>query len=543
MTFDEMNKDRGSSLYWCGLNRRRFLQKWMGTTGALVLAGCNPTELGSHPISSSKLSAIPSGSPDKLKVFPDGLNPLHFHVHNRSPLALETRRSAMGQGMITPVSRFFVRNNLPRPDEKIIREADAWRLTVSGVSSPGTMTLAEIKNLGLHTEAVVLQCSGNGRQFFNHGPSGSQWATGAAGCAIWTGVRVSTVLDYFGGAEKDARFLTSTGGEELPEGVDRNTVVVERSVPLEKAHRDCLLAWEMNGQPIPISHGGPLRLIVPGYFGCNNIKYVKTIAATVGESPAKIQAKGYRFRPIGEKGAPTQPSMWRMPVKSWINGPGADDQPVLSGDVYVYGFALSGERGIAKVDISMDDGKTWERAELNGPDLGPNAWHPFVFKTSLSTGAHTVYSRATDTKGDVQPKERPPNERGYGHNGWQDHGLTIHVVDDLPEVQGAPQTAQNTIVASSEPPNKVVLSPEGERGKQVFSQTAQPQCGVCHQLADAHSTGTTGPNLDELKPDVERVRNAVTNGVGAMPSYGQGLTTEQLHDLATYVFESTQSPK
>src|SRR5690606_31597360 len=102
--------------------------------------------------------------------------------------------------------------------------------------------------------------------------------------------------------------------------------IVERSVPM-KALEQAILAWEMNGEPLPLAHGGPLRLIVPGYYGVNNVKYVKRVAFTPKESDAKIHETGYRVRPVGEKGAATQPSMWDMNVKSWI------DQPSGSGKV------------------------------------------------------------------------------------------------------------------------------------------------------------------------------------------------------------------
>ena len=153
------------------------------------------------------------------------------------------------------------------------------------------------------------------------------------------------MFEHFGGVVGNPSFLTATGGEELPQGVDRDTVVVERSVPIGKGLEDCLLAWEMNGAPITPVHGGPLRLIVPGYFGVNNVKWLRQIAATTQESSAKIQQSGYRFRPQGEPGAPDHPSMWRMPVKSWLNGPGADGAEVLAGPVTLRRRLFRGARG------------------------------------------------------------------------------------------------------------------------------------------------------------------------------------------------------
>ncbi len=169
---------------------------------------------------------------------------------------------------------------------------------------------------------------------------------------------VADIFERFGGVKTGLSYLPATGGETLPEGFDKETVVVERSVPLTKGLTDWLLVWEMNGAPLPAVPGGPVRLLVPSYFGVNNVKWVRQLAAAQTESTAKIQQSGYRFRPEGESGGPQHPSMWRMPVKSWLNGPGADGTPVLAGPNTLYGVAFAGERGISTVDISADNGQT-----------------------------------------------------------------------------------------------------------------------------------------------------------------------------------------
>jgi len=336
------------------------------------------------------------------------------------------------------------------------------------------------------------------------------------------------------------KYLTATGGEVLPSGVDPTSTVVERSIPIEKGLDDVLLAWEMNGQPIPITHGGPLRMVVPGYFGCNQIKYVKAIAFTESQSEAKIQKKGYRFRPLGEGGNPSQPSMWRMPVKSWVNGPGADDTPVLNGSIHFHGVAFSGERGIKTVEVSMDRGETWLPAELYGPDMGPNAWRTFRFAADLAPGNHHIVSRATDTKGDVQPPIRNENERGYGYNGWTEAGLDVRVVATLKQPAGIATPVKTQ--SPTQPTGRqgtAELSEAGERGKAIFLDT-KPACGTCHTLADGDAAGLIGPNLDELKPSEATIRNATTNGVGVMPSFKDTLSSEQIADLAKYVFEASR---
>ena len=365
---------------------------------------------------------------------------------------------------------------------------------------------------------------------------------GAAGCVLWTGVSVTDIFEQFGGAKSDLAYLTATGGEELPEGVDKDAVVVERSVPIEKGLKDCLLVWEMNGAPLPVIHGGPVRLIVPGYFGVNNVKWVRRLAATAGESDAKIQQSGYRLRPEGLAGGPEHASMWRMPVKSWLNGPGADGAPVLAGLNTLYGVAFSGERGVETVEVSADDGATWQHAEWVGPDLGPNAWRTFQFAANLPVGEHRFVTRATDTQGEQQPKFAIHNHRGYGHNGWQDHALRVQALAELPKAdiqalsQGVDSSA-DTVDASTA---ALALSDTALEGKQLFLQRAQPGCGVCHSLADANARGVVGPNLNQLSPSLAQVESAIAQGVGAMPAYGAQLSESEIAALATYVVEATR---
>ena len=465
-----------------------------------------------------------------------------FIIHNDLPWALETRRSQFGFGPITPVSHLFVRNNLPAPPVSITDQGDDWSFAVIGCAREGSLTLADLKRMKSRTVATVLQCSGNGRDFFPHDPSGSQWGVGAAGCVLWTGVTVADIFDQFGGAKSDLAYLTATGGEELPEGVDKDAVVVERSVPIEKGLRDCLLVWEMNGAPLPAIHGGPVRLIVPGYFGVNNVKWVRRLTATADESGAKIQQSGYRMRAEGLAGGPEHPSMWRMPVKSWLNGPGADGAPVLAGLNTLYGVAFSGERGVEAVEVSADDGATWQQAEWVGPDLGPNAWRTFQFAANLPVGEHRFVTRATDTQGDQQPKLAVDNHRGYGHNGWQDHALRVQAVAELPKTemkassQGVDSSA-DTVDASTA---ALALSDAAREGKQLFLQRAQPGCGVCHSLADANARGVVGPNLNQLSPSLAQVESAIAQGVGAMPAYGAQLSESEIAALATYVVEATR---
>ncbi len=388
------------------LQRRHFLLGSAGACAAGLLGGA-PQSLAAEP---------------PLPDYVNWKNPDALILH--SPQTLETRRQAMGIGTVTPSNQLFVRNNLPSPDPAILADRDAWSVSFVGVKNPRSLTLGELKQLGVETLASVLQCSGNGRAFFPHGASGTQWSVGAAGCVLWTGVPMRLVIEALGGILEGRGYMTSTGGEPLPAGLEPKSVLVERSVPL-RAVEQAMLAWELNGEPLPLAHGGPLRMVLPGFYGVNNVKYVKQVAFTTAQSDAKIQASGYRIRPIGQGGAPDQPSMWEMNVKSWITRP---LERVKAGRVMIQGLAFGGAKPLLRVEVSTDGGDIWHMARFIGPELGPYAWRPFLFIADLAPGRYTLASRASDFDGEMQPRERVENERGYGNNAWTDHAVELTVV-------------------------------------------------------------------------------------------------------------------
>lgn len=395
-------------------NRRLFL-------GTAVAAAAG---LGGLSRSALAQAVAATAAPAKpLPTYVSWKDPSALIVHTAN--TMETKRSAFGSSVITPLEQLYVRNNLPPPDAAIVANRDAWQVAVEGVKRPRTLTVKELKGLGLETTAMVLQCSGNGRGYFPSKPSGTPWQVGAAGCVIWSGVPVRALVEALGGVASDAVFMTGTGGERLPEGIDPLTVMVERSVPLA-AMGDAMLAWEMNGVPIPLAHGGPLRLVVPGYSGVNNIKYVKRLAFTAKETEAAIQKTGYRVSPPGQKGDPAQPSVWEMQPKSWINSP-APDNSTAAGLVLVQGVAFGGMHGVKAVEVSVDGGKTWQKARLAGPDLGRYAWRQFVLPVTLKPGNYTIASVVIDSEGRRQPEGRVENTGGYNNNSWRDHALTITV--------------------------------------------------------------------------------------------------------------------
>jgi sulfite oxidase len=366
-----------------------------------------------------------------------GAKPLPAYVNWKDPNALiihsdqtiETRREAFGTSLITPEDKLYIRNNVRPPADTVVANRDAWQVEFSGVKQPRTLSVGELKRMGLTTVATVLQCSGNGRKYLQEQLTGDQkisgtpWTVGAAGCVIWTGVPLKTVVDALGGVAAGANFITGTGGEEFPAGINPKDVMVERSVPIRNLE-NVILAWDINGKPISLAHGGPLRMIVPGYSGVNNVKYIKKLALTPAETDARIQSANYRLHGIGEKPSPQQPAIWEQPVKSWITTPLSGGTP---GRMQIAGVAFGGMNAVAGVDVSIDGGKTWQKAQLVGPDLGRFAWRQFVLPVTLARGDYTLVSRATDTQGNVQPERTKVNGGGYSHNDWRGPAVTIKV--------------------------------------------------------------------------------------------------------------------
>ncbi|AOB32645.1 sulfite oxidase [Bordetella sp. H567] len=417
----------GSSLHSAG--RRRLLAGGAGALATLGLANTTRTAHAQSPAAPAAgtpgapaAAAAPAARPLPAYVAWKDADALIVHSSN----TIETRRTAFGDGVITPANQLYIRNNVAPPDASIVKDRDAWKVSVEGVKAPREITVGELKTMGLATLAMVLQCSGNGRKFFPHKPSGTPWNVGAAGCVVWTGLPVSQLVQALGGLADGAHYMTGRGGETLPAGIDANIVVVERSVPLE-AMQDALLAWEMNGEPISLAHGGPLRLIVPGYSGVNNVKYIKRLAFTPEQTQAAIQNVRYRLAPVGAKETPQQPAVWQMDVKSWING-FESEGTLRPGPYVIRGVAFGGMDAVKSVDISIDGGKTWKQASFVGPDLGKYAWRQFALPVDLKPGDYLFVSRATDVRGNVQPEHRNDNEAGYLNSSWRDHALTIKVM-------------------------------------------------------------------------------------------------------------------
>ena len=301
---------------------------------------------------------------------------------------------------LTPNERFFVRSHFGPPSAESI-QPDAWRLTVKGlVKEELTLSLKELQQFEAATLTAVLQCSGNGRAHHRPKVPGVQWERGAVGNAQWTGVRLRDVLQRAG--------VKLQGLHVQLQGADRPVLATvplfTRSIPLAKAlHPDTLLAYEMNGRPLPLLHGAPLRVITPGWMAESCMKWLTEITVRADETPGYYMQQAYRIPETavrlssGLPGSAMVP-VERMLVKSLIAAP-AEGETVRPGPVTIRGVAWAGEAAVANVEVSCDDGRTWETARLLGEEQ-PYAWRQWQFVwQARALGPTAILCRARDAQG------------------------------------------------------------------------------------------------------------------------------------------------
>jgi sulfite oxidase len=330
-------------------------------------------------------------------------------VRSIRPEDLETPVSLLNT-WITPNDLFYVRHHMYAA--KV--EVNEWKLTVGGeVQNPITLTLDELKRAPKHTVTVTLECAGNGRAFFDPPVAGIQWEKGAVGTARFAGARLADVLKR-AGVKPTGQYVAMNGADK-PVGKMPDFV---RNVPIKKAlDADTILAYEMNGEALPILHGFPLRAVVCGWEGAYSVKWLTDIQVLENEYDGFFVKTAYRFpnRPVapGEAVAPQDMiPLTGLVVKSFINSP-LDGATVAPGKIRLSGFAWAGESNILKVDVSMDNGSAWFQAKL-GKERERYAWQSFEYEFDISRpGSYLLMSRATDDKGNVQPVAPQWNPSGY----------------------------------------------------------------------------------------------------------------------------------
>jgi len=336
---------------------------------------------------------------------------------NRNPgMALELMAED-----ITPVGMHYQLNHfdIPLIDEK------TWTLEVNGlVRNTLKLSLEALKALPKHEMIVTLECAGNGRANYEKRKQSMPWFNEAVGNARWSGVRLTEVLSESGWEDSVSEVVFTGADQGLDHGIMH---YFARSLKLEKAlHPDTLLAYEMNGQPLPVQHGYPLRLIVPGWYGVASVKWLKSIELMDHPFDGYQQAVNYHYRQNpDEPGKPVD----EMKLKSLIIPPGIPDwytrkRFLNQGKVQLSGRAWSGQGRLEKVEIGIDG--IWKEASL-GKELGRYAWRQWFFEWDAEPGEHIIQSRAFDQDGNYQPDEPEWDESGFGNNML--HSIRVHVDD------------------------------------------------------------------------------------------------------------------
>ena len=331
-------------------------------------------------------------------------------VHREDPLNCETSIAALIGGVVMPNARFYVRNNFETP----VLDPAVWRLQVRGlVDRPLRLSLRDLKNMRSQTLVATLECAGNGRSLFDPPVEGEQWRLGAVSTAEWTGVPLVEILDR-AGAQPSAREIVLRGADGGSVEGSAESVRFERSLTLDEARTaEALLAYAMNGEPLPIQHGYPLRVIVPGWYAMTSVKWLTDIEVTASPFDGFFQTQRYVYE-WDRDGEIVREPVRLQQVRSLITEP-TGEEDVAAGDVVIRGVGWSGAAPIARVDVSVGDGP-WQSARLVG-ERHRHSWQWWELLTRLDDpGPTTVRARATDLAGRTQPEQAERNRLGYGGN-------------------------------------------------------------------------------------------------------------------------------
>jgi DMSO/TMAO reductase YedYZ molybdopterin-dependent catalytic subunit len=342
-----------------------------------------------------------------------------MRVMTEKPLNAETTLENL-RTWITDNAVFFKRNQGQFMDAPV--ELSDWKLLVDGlVKKKLSLTFEEINRLPKAEVTDTLECSGNSRSLLKDKASGNPWTIGGVGNAVWGGIWLKDVLAK-AGLKDGARHVSFEG---LDQPLGSAGIKFIRSIPMDKALSSTLLAYEMNGQPLPVEHGYPLRSLALGWTGANCVKWLHRIEVLDRPFEGFFMDKVYRTYQKGEdpeSGAVVSD----IRVKSIIVEPPGDGT-FSPGIVPIRGAAYAGEAGIQLVEVSTDNGRTWDPARLIGLQE-PYAWRHWEFLwEATQKGDHTILSRATDSKGNRQPQTALWNVLGYGNNGVREHGICVRI--------------------------------------------------------------------------------------------------------------------
>ncbi|MEO1595545.1 MAG: sulfite oxidase [Pseudomonadota bacterium] len=350
---------------------------------------------------------------------------------NDRPLNAETPAHLLDDA-VTPTARHFVRNNGFPP--AVVTDPDAWAIQVHGeaCAAPRTVTVGELKQRFRQvTLQLQLECGGNGRAEFRPRASGNPWTTGGIGCAEWRGIRVVDLLDDIGMADTAVYVAYCGADTHLSGAPDKDPI--SRGVPVAKAlEPESLLAFEMNGAPIPHLHGAPARLVFGGWPASTSGKWVNELLIRDRvHDGAKMGGKAYRMpcEPMAPGAKAEDDAMCiieSMPVKSLITFPESGSAVAVGKRFEVRGHAWAGDYRVKRMHVSTDFGATWQRARLSRP-ANRLAWQHFRAELTLDTpGYYEVWARATDSRGVAQPMLVPGwNPKGYLNNAC--HRIAVQV--------------------------------------------------------------------------------------------------------------------
>lgn len=405
-----------------GNSRRGFLKGAGLATMAAAVGGVIPY----HKNMPSGL--IPAALADELADFKmegkDGLT-----ILNDRPINAETPPHLLNDE-VTPTSRHFVRNNGTVPEMANKMDLSDWTLTIDGeVDKPIVLTMDDLKNkFEAVTLKLQLECGGNGRSAFNPPAKGNQWTLGAIGNSEWTGVRYKDILEAVG--VKSGAVYTAHHSMDGHLSGDPKKVPISRGVPIAKAMEEhSIIAYAMNGKPIPTMHGFPCRTICPGWPGSTSQKWLNRIEIrnVVHDGP-KMTGTSYRVPAYPVSPGTKVPNedfviIESMPVKSLITS--HETGSSVGKDVTVAGHAWAGDNDVSEVDVSIDFGVTWISASLK---KAPNKYSWQRWTTDLSfpqDGYYEVWARAKDDEGRMQPFAINWNPKGYLNNTMHRVALTV----------------------------------------------------------------------------------------------------------------------
>jgi sulfane dehydrogenase subunit SoxC len=323
---------------------------------------------------------------------------------------------------VTPIGLHYLLTHYDIPEV----DAATWRLEVGGlVERPLSLSLEELRGRAAVELAVTMECAGNGRAHVEPHVVSQPWLLEAVGTARWRGVRVAELLSEAGPRDGALEALF-TGLDRGVEGGEEQAY--ERSLPLDVLREgEALLAYEVNGVPLPPQHGFPLRLVVPGWYGMTSVKWLSRITLVAEPFDGYQMSHSYRVRQEeDEAGEP----ITTIAPRSLMVPPGIPEylsrsRVVEAGPCEIVGRAWSGASEIAGVDVSADGGRTWASAELDDSALGRWAWRRWRFTWDAEPGEHELCCRARDAAGTEQPLEPPWNVGGYVNNAVQRVGVTV----------------------------------------------------------------------------------------------------------------------